>query len=443
MSNKYFGTDGIRGTVNKGNITGEKFFKFGLAAGTYFKNQKKNKQIAIIAKDTRLSGYTLEPALVSGLTSGGMHVFTLGPLPTNGLAMLTRSMKANMGIMITASHNPYYDNGLKLFGPDGMKLSDKIEKKIEKLIDAKNTKQLTNPKKLGRVKRLENGNDKYIEILKKNFPKNFKLKGTKIVLDCANGAGYIAAPKLLKSLGAKVFPIGVKPNGFNINYKCGSTYPYKIQTAVRKHKAHAGISFDGDADRIIMCDENGKIVDGDQIIAMLARRWKSKKILKGGVIGTMMSNYGLETFLKNEKIKFFRSNVGDRYVKEKMKKFSFNLGGEQSGHIILGKFATTGDGLMVALEVLFSLRKGKKASQLLNVFEPLPQILENVTVIDKNIINKEKCKKAIKRANKLINEYGRLLVRKSGTEPKIRIMAESYNKNMILKCIKIIKSSLK
>ena len=443
MSNKYFGTDGIRGTVNKGNITGEKFFKFGLAAGTYFKNQKKNKQIAIIAKDTRLSGYTLEPALVSGLTSGGMHVFTLGPLPTNGLAMLTRSMKANMGIMITASHNPYYDNGLKLFGPDGMKLSDKIEKKIEKLIDAKNTKQLTNPKKLGRVKRLENGNDKYIEILKKNFPKNFKLKGTKIVLDCANGAGYIAAPKLLKSLGAKVFPIGVKPNGFNINYKCGSIYPYKIQTAVRKHKAHAGISFDGDADRIIMCDENGKIVDGDQIIAMLARRWKSKKILKGGVIGTMMSNYGLETFLKNEKIKFFRSNVGDRYVKEKMKKFSFNLGGEQSGHIILGKFATTGDGLMVALEVLFSLRKGKKASQLLNVFEPLPQILENVTVIDKNIINKEKCKKAIKRANKLINEYGRLLVRKSGTEPKIRIMAESYNKNMILKCIKIIKSSLK
>jgi len=443
MTNKYFGTDGIRGTVNKGNITGEKFFKFGLAAGTYFKNQKKNKQIAIIAKDTRLSGYTLEPALVSGLTSGGMHVFTLGPLPTNGLAMLTRLMKANMGIMITASHNPYHDNGLKLFGPDGMKLSDKIEKKIEKLIDAKNTKQLTNPIKLGRVKRLENGNDRYIEILKKNFPKNFKLKGTKIVLDCANGAGYIAAPKLLKNLGAKVFPIGVKPNGFNINYKCGSTHPYKIQTAVRKHKAHAGISFDGDADRIIMCDENGKIIDGDQIIAMLARRWKSKKILKGGVIGTMMSNYGLETFLKNEKIKFFRSNVGDRYVKEKMKKFSFNLGGEQSGHIILGKFATTGDGLMVALEVLFSLRKGKKASQLLNVFEPLPQILENVTVIDKNIINKEKCKKAIKRANKLINGYGRLLVRKSGTEPKIRIMAESYNKNIILRCIKIIKSSLK
>ena len=443
MANKYFGTDGIRGTVNKGNITGEKFFKFGLAAATYFKNQKKKKQIAIIAKDTRLSGYTLEPALVSGLASGGMHIYTLGPLPTNGLAMLTKSMKANMGIMITASHNPYYDNGLKLFGPDGMKLSDRIEKKIEKLIDSKNTKQLSNPKSLGRVKRLEDGNDKYINILKKNFPNNFNLKGTKIVLDCGNGAGYIAAPKLLKSLGAKVISIGVKPDGFNINYRCGSTYPYKIQTAVKKYKAQAGISFDGDADRIIMCDENGKIIDGDQIMAMLAKRWKLKKILKGGVIGTLMSNYGLEDFLKREKIKFFRSNVGDRYVKEKMKKFNFNLGGEQSGHIILGKFATTGDGLMVALEVLFSLRKGKKASHILNVFRPLPQILENIIVKDKNVINKSVCRNAIKKANKLIKGNGRLLVRKSGTEQKIRIMGESHDKSLILRCIKIIKNSIK
>ena len=368
MKNKYFGTDGIRGTVNQGNITGEKFFKFGLASGTYFKNLKKSKQVAIIAKDTRLSGYTLEPALVSGLVSGGMHVFTLGPLPTNGLAMLTKSMKANMGIMITASHNPYYDNGLKLFGPDGMKLSDKIEKRIEKLIDAKNTKQLTNPKLLGRVKRLEDGNDKYINILKNNFPSNFNLKGTKIVLDCANGASYKAAPKLLKELGAKVISIGVKPNGLNINKKCGSTYPSKIKTAVKKYKAHVGISFDGDADRVIMCDEKGKIVDGDQIIAMLARRWKSKKILKGGVIGTLMSNYGLEKFLNNEKIRFSRSKVGDRYVKEKMKKLNYNLGGEQSGHIILGKFATTGDGLLVALEVLFSLRKGKKGQSYFKSF---------------------------------------------------------------------------
>jgi len=443
MANKYFGTDGIRGIVNQGNITGEKFFKFGLAAGTYFKNQKKNKQIAIIAKDTRLSGYTLEPALVSGLVSGGMHVFTLGPLPTNGLAMLTKAMKANMGIMITASHNPYYDNGLKLFGPDGLKLSDKIEKKIEKLIDAKNTKQLTNPRKLGRVKRLEDGNDRYIKILRNNFPKNFKLNGTRIVLDCANGAGYIAAPKLLKSLGAKVFSIGVKPNGFNINEKCGSTYPSKIRTAVRKYRAHVGISFDGDADRIIMCDEKGNIINGDQIIAMLARRWKLKRILRGGVIGTLMSNIGLENFLKGKGIKFFRSSVGDRYVKEKMKKLNFNLGGEQSGHIILGKFATTGDGLMVALEVLFSLRKGKKASSLLNVFKPLPQILENVAVKDKDILTEKKCKVAVKKAHKLMRRHGRLLIRKSGTEPKIRIMGESYNKKLILKCINIIKSSIK
>ena len=443
MKNKYFGTDGIRGTVNKGNITGEKFFKFGLASGTYFKNQRKNKKISVIAKDTRLSGYTLEPALVSGLVSGGMNVFTLGPLPTNGLAMLTKSMKANMGIMITASHNPYYDNGLKLFGPDGMKLSDKIEKKIEKLIDAKNTKQLTNPKLLGRVKRLEDGNDKYIKILKNNFPKNFNLKGMKIVLDCANGAAYKAAPKLLNELGAKVISIGVKPNGFNINNKCGSTYPSKIKSAVRKFKANIGISFDGDADRIIMCDENGKIINGDQIIAMLARRWKQKKILKGGVIGTLMSNYGLENFLKLEKIKFLRSKVGDRYVKEKMKKLNFNLGGEQSGHIILGKFATTGDGLLVALEILFSLRKGKRASKLLNVFKPLPQVLENLIVRNKEIINNTNCKRAIQKANILMGKNGRILVRKSGTEPKIRIMAESDDKKLILKCIKLIKRSIK
>ena len=443
MKNKYFGTDGIRGTVNQGNITGEKFFKFGLASGTYFKNQKKQKQIAIIAKDTRLSGYTLEPALVSGLVSGGMHVFTLGPLPTNGLAMLTKSMRANMGIMITASHNPYFDNGLKLFGPDGMKLSDKIESKIEKLIDTKNSKQLTDPKFLGRVKRLEDGNEKYIQILKNNFPKKFNLKGMKIVLDCANGASYKAAPRLLKELGAKVFSIGISPNGLNINDKCGSTYPSRVKNAVKKFKAHLGISFDGDADRVIMCDEKGKIIDGDQIIAMLARRWKLKKILKGGVIGTLMSNFGLEKFLKKEKIRFLRSKVGDRYVKEKMKKHNFNLGGEQSGHIILGKFATTGDGLLVALEVLYSLRKRKKASKLLNVFKPLPQILENIAVKDKEIINSSSVKKAIKQASVIMGNKGRILVRKSGTEPKIRIMAESNEKSLILNCINLIKKTIR
>ena len=443
MKKKYFGTDGIRGTVNQGNINGEKFFKFGLAAGTYFKNLKKTKQIAIIAKDTRLSGYSLEPALVSGLASAGMHVFTLGPLPTNGLAMLTKKMSANMGIMITASHNPYYDNGLKLFGPDGLKLSDKIEKKIEKLIDSKITKHLSKPKVLGRVKRLEDANDKYIEILKSNFPKNFSLKGMKIVIDCANGAGYKSAPKILSDLGAKVISFGVLPDGLNINYNCGSTHPSKIQYLVKKYKANIGIALDGDADRIIMCDEKSNIIDGDQIIAMLAKRWKIKKILKGGIVGTLMSNYGLETFLKKEKIKFLRANVGDRYVKEMMKKNKINLGGEQSGHIILGKFATTGDGLMVGLEVLFSLRKGKKASQIFNVYESVPQKLFNLPVKNKNILQSAKCKKTIKKAEKLLQNNGRLLVRKSGTEPKIRIMCESFNKALIDKCIQMVKKSIK
>ena len=443
MTKKYFGTDGIRGTVNQGNINGNMFFKFGLATGTYFNNQKKNKQIAIIAKDTRLSGYTLEPALVSGLASAGMHVFTLGPLPTNGLAMLTKSMKANMGIMITASHNPYYDNGLKLFGPDGLKLSDRIEKKIESLIDKKIGTQLSKPRTLGRVKRLENANEEYIKILKKNLPRKFSLKGSKIVIDCANGAGYKSGPKLLKSLGAKVIAIGVKPNGLNINERCGSTFPKKIQLAVKKYKAHLGISLDGDADRVIMCDEKGNIINGDQIIAALAQRWKNKRTLKGGVIGTLMSNYGLENFFIKNKIKFLRANVGDRYVKEKMKKNNFNLGGEQSGHIILGKFATTGDGLMVALEILFSLRKGEKASKFLNVFEEIPQILINVIVKDKNIINNPKVKKTIKYVKNLIKGQGRMLIRKSGTEPKIRIMGESKNKILLEKCINMIKKVIK
>ena len=443
MAKKYFGTDGIRGTVNSKNINGDMFFKFGLASGTHFKTQKKRKQIAIIAKDTRLSGYTLEPALVSGLTSAGMHVYTLGPLPTNGLAMLTKAMKANMGIMITASHNPYYDNGLKLFGPDGLKLSDKIEKKIESLIDQKIASNLSKPKKLGRVKRLESANKDYIKILKKNFSKEFNLRGLRIVIDCANGAGYKAGPELLKSLGAKVISIGIKPNGLNINRNCGSTFPNKIKFAVKKNKAHIGISLDGDADRIIMCDEKGEIVDGDQIIAALALRWKNKKMLRGGVIGTLMSNYGLEKFFKSKKINFIRANVGDRYVKEKMQKNNFNLGGEQSGHIILGKFATTGDGLLVALEVLFSLRKGKKASDFFNSFKKIPQILENIEVKDKNIINDVEVKRSIKKAEKIMRGYGRILVRRSGTESKIRVMGESENKKLLQQCLSIIIRKIK
>ena len=443
MTKKYFGTDGIRGAINSKNINGDMFFKFGLASGTYFKSQKKKKQTAIIAKDTRLSGYSLEPALVSGLASAGMHVYTLGPLPTNGLAMLTKSMKANMGIMITASHNPHYDNGLKLFGPDGMKLSDKIEKKIENLIDKKIYKNLSNPENLGRVKRLETGTKNYIKILKKNFSKDFNLRGLRIVIDCANGAGYKAGPDLLRSLGAKVFAIGVNPNGLNINKYCGSTFPNNIRNAVKRHKAHLGISLDGDADRIIMCDEKSNIIDGDQIIAALAIRWNNKKMLRGGVVGTLMSNYGLENFLKIRKIKFIRSNVGDRYVKEKMQKYNFNLGGEQSGHIILGKFATTGDGLLVALEVLFAIRKGKKASEFFNTFKRTPQILKNIHVRDKAIINKLEVKKSIKIAENLMKGKGRILVRKSGTESKIRVMGESENKRILNQCINIITKKIK
>ncbi len=443
MSKKYFGTDGIRGAINSKNINGDMFFKFGLASGTFFRSQKKNKQVAVIAKDTRLSGYMLEPALVSGLTSAGMHVYTLGPLPTNGLAMLTKTMKANMGIMITASHNPHYDNGLKLFGPDGMKLSDKIEKKIEHLIDQHIEKNLSEPEKLGRVKRLETGTRDYIKILKKNFSEEFNLRGLRIVIDCANGAGYKAGPELLKSLGAKVIAIGVEPNGININKHCGSVYPQNIKRAVKKYKADIGISLDGDADRVIMCDEKSNIIDGDQIIAALASRWKNKKMLKGGVVGTLMSNYGLEQYFKTLNINFIRANVGDRYVKEKMQKHKFNLGGEQSGHIILGKFATTGDGLLVALEALFALRKGKKASVFFSKFKKIPQILKNVDVKDKNIINKSDIKNSIKIAEKLIKGHGRILVRKSGTELKIRVMGESENIDLLAKCINIITKKIK
>ena len=443
MKKKYFGTDGIRGKVNLDKINGEMFFKFGLAAGRYFTNLKKKKQTAIIAKDTRLSGYSLEPALVSGLASAGMHVYTLGPLPTNGLAMLTKMMKANMGIMITASHNPFSDNGLKLFGPDGLKLSDKIEKKIEKLIDRKTNLLLSKPNSLGRVRRLETGTDTYINILKKNFPKNFNLQNMRIVIDCANGAGYKAAPKLIKSLGAEVIVIGNNPNGLNINEKCGSTYPKKIQASVKKNNADIGISLDGDADRIIMCDEKGKIIDGDQIIAALSKRWKEKKILKGGVIGTLMSNYGLERFFKSNNIKFFRAAVGDRYVKELMQKKNYNLGGEQSGHIILGKFATTGDGLLVALESLFAIRKGIKASKFFNVFKKTPQILENVNFKDEKVLKSRSFLRNLNFAKKLIKQKGRVLVRKSGTERKIRIMVESENMKLIKKCIAILKKEIK
>ncbi len=438
MAKKYFGTDGIRGRVNSDNINGEMFFKFGLAAGKYFTNLKKKKQIAIIAKDTRLSGYALEPALVSGLTSAGMHVFTMGPLPTNGLAMLTKSMNANMGIMITASHNQFFDNGLKLFGPDGLKLSNKIEKKIEKLIDKNVLNHFAVNSHLGRVKRLETGTDEYIKIIKKRINKKITLNNLRIVIDCANGASYKVAPKLFRSLKAKMIVIGDKPNGLNINKNCGSTYPEIIQKNVKKYKADLGISFDGDADRIIMCDEKGLIIDGDQIIAAIALQWKKKKILKGGVVGTLMTNYGLEKFFKINKIKFVRAKVGDKFVKELMQKHKFNLGGEQSGHIILGKYATTGDGLLVALEAVKALNGKLKASTFFNVFKKTPQVLKNIKYKDKNILNDTRVKKAIKLSNKMIKGQGRILVRKSGTEAVIRVMGESENRNLLNRCLNLI-----
>ena len=440
---KYFGTDGIRGVANQGNITGENFYRFALAAGSYFKIKDKKKHLAVIAKDTRVSGYMLEPALVSGLTSAGMDVITFGPIPTNALAMLTRSMKADMGIMITASHNPFYDNGLKLFGPDGLKLSDQVEKKIEKLIDQKQSKLLVPVNELGRVKRLEDGNQKYIEILKSNFPAGFTLNGMKVVIDCAHGAGYKAAPQILQELGATVITLGTSPNGTNINDRCGSTYPEAMRQAVKKNKADLGIALDGDADRLIVCDEQGTIIDGDQIIGMIASRWNKKNILQGGVVGTLMSNLGLEHFFKSQNIKFVRANVGDRYVKEKMQKLKFNLGGEQSGHVILGDFTTTGDGLLVGLEILFSMRKGMKASQLLKVFKPVPQILENKVVKNKDIIKSKACKIAIQKAEKLLGSQGRMLVRKSGTEPKIRIMGECHDKKLLTQAIEIVSKSIK
>ncbi len=439
---KYFGTDGIRGRVNSKHINGDMFFKFGLAAGKYFTNLKKKKQTAIIAKDTRLSGYTLEPALVSGLTSAGMHVFTMGPMPTNALAMLTKSMNANLGIMITASHNQFYDNGLKLFGPDGLKLSNKIENKIEKLIDEDIKKHLTANTLLGRVKRLESGTDNYIRIIKKRINKKVNLKNLKIVIDCANGASYKAAPQLFRSLKAKIILIGDKPNGFNINKNCGSTYPQILQKKVKQYKADLGISFDGDADRIIMCDEKGTIIDGDQIIAAIAMQWKKKKILKGGVVGTLMSNYGLEKFFKQKNIKFIRANVGDKYVKELMQKYKFNLGGEQSGHIILGKYATTGDGLLVALETVKALNGKMKASTFFNVFKKTPQILENVKCKKENILNDPKIKKLIRLSKEKIKGQGRILVRKSGTEPLIRVMGESDNINLLKIVLKKITQKL-
>jgi len=435
---KFFGTDGIRGPISS-KTSPDFILKLGWAAGEVFKGQGISS--FIIGKDTRISGYMLEAALQAGIISSGLNVRLVGPLPTPAISYLVSTFKNQAGIVISASHNSYEDNGIKFFDDKGQKISDELELLIEQKISE--PIKVVEPEKLGKAARLTDASGRYIEYCKNSLSKEISLNNLKIVIDTANGAAYDVSPKVFRELGAEVVAISDDPNGLNINQNCGSTFPQKIKSLVRKNKAHIGISLDGDADRIIVSDEKGNIVDGDKIIAMLETRWKRKKILKGGVIGTLMSNYGLQNFFRDQKIKFIRANVGDRYVKEKMQKENFNLGGEQSGHIILGKFATTGDGLLVALEILFSMRKGKKASELFNLFKLTPQILENVKVKDKSIINSTKCKVAIKKSERIIKNYGRMLVRKSGTEPKIRIMGESNNIHLLKKCINIVKRSIK
>ena len=439
MTKKYFGTDGIRGAINSENINGDMFFKFGLASGTYFKSQKKKKQTAIIAKDTRLSGYALEPALVSGLASAGMHVYTLGPLPTNGLAMLTKSMSANLGIMITASHNTFYDNGLKLFGPNGLKLSDKIQKKIENLIDSKVDIHLSKPRLLGRVKRLETGNDDYIKILKKRIPNNFKLKNMKIVLDCANGAGYKVGTETLFELGSEVASIFTNPDGTNINDDCGAMFPDKMALKTKEEKADLGIALDGDADRVIFSDESGNLIDSDQIIGVLALNLKNNNLLKNDtVVGTVMTNIGLEVFLKQHNINLKRVNVGDRYILDEMLSNNYNLGGEPSGHIIMSDHTKSGDGLVTAIKILSLLKKsGLKASKFLRPFKITPYKIKNLKKINHDILENKKVYEELKKIEvELKSNYGgRILIRPSGTEPLIRILVECQSEDIIGKYI--------
>ena len=430
MTKKYFGTDGIRGAINSKNINGDMFFKFGLASGTYFKSQKKKKQTAIIAKDTRLSGYTLEPALVSGLASAGMHVYTLGPLPTNGLAMLTKSMKANMGIMITASHNQHYDNGLKLFGPDGMKLSDKIEKKIEKLIDKKIYNNLSSPEELGRVKRLESGTKDYIKILKKNFTKDFNLRGLRIVIDCANGATYHIAEDVFTELGASVSMINNSPDGYNINRDCGATDTKHLQKVVLENNADLGIAFDGDGDRLIMVDHKGHQVDGDELVFIIANAWKESGDLKSKtVVGTKMTNLGIQSAFADAGISFIEADVGDRHVMNELIKHKAVLGGEGSGHIICLNKSTSGDGIIAALQVLEVMSKtGKNLNDLKSRFTKYPQVLINVkTKLKVNLQGESKLTQAVNSIESKLSNTGRILIRESGTEPLIRVMVESAN----------------
>ena len=431
MVRKYFGTDGICGRAN-GAITPELALKVGQAAGVVFHRGEHRHRI-VVGKDTRLSGYMIETALVAGFTSVGMDVLLLGPMPTPAVAMLTRSMRADLGVMISASHNPYDDNGIKLFGPDGYKLSDEVEHKIETLIDSDMTKQLAKSAELGRAKRIDGVHDRYIEFAKRTMPRNLSLDGLRVVIDCANGAAYRVAPDALWELGAEVVSVGVEPDGFNINHDCGSTAPDMLCRKVREMRADVGIALDGDADRVVIADEHGHLIDGDQLLAVIAESWAEDHLLtKPGIVGTVMSNLGLERHLKSLKLSLVRTPVGDRYVLEKMREQGYNVGGEQSGHIILSNYTTTGDGFIAALQLLAVVKKkNKPVSEVCHRFEPLPQILRNVRYRSGKPLDHSNVQTAIANAEKRLNGHGRLVVRPSGTEPVIRIMGEGDDKAMV------------
>lgn len=426
MSRKLFGTDGVRGRANSHPMTAEMALRLGAAAGRYFRRGGQSAHRVVIGKDTRLSGYMLENALTAGLTSTGMNVLLLGPVPTPAVGFLTRSMRADLGIMISASHNPAEDNGIKFFGPDGFKLSDEAEAEIEAIVAGEIA--LAQPGTIGRAKRIEDGRGRYMEYAKTTFPAGRRLDGLKVVVDCANGAAYRAAPEVLWELGATVIPLGVKPDGSNINAGVGSTHPEACAAAVREHGADLGISLDGDADRVVIVDERGRVADGDQIMALLAARWAAQGRLSGGaLVATVMSNLGLEHFLSGKGLRLERTRVGDRYVVERMREGGFNLGGEQSGHIVMTDYATTGDGLMAAIQVLGAMAEtAETASALVAQFDPVPQLLKNVRYAEgADPLSAEPVRRVIAAAEARLAGSGRVLIRKSGTEPLIRVMAEA------------------
>ena len=423
MGKNFFGTDGIRGRVNDAPMTAEIAMRVGQAAGAHFLRGDHRHRV-VIGKDTRLSGYMMESAMVAGFTSVGMDVVLLGPMPTPAVAMLTRSMRADLGVMISASHNAFVDNGIKLFGPDGYKLSDEAERSIERRLGKE--PRLAKSEMVGRAKRIDDARGRYVHFAKSTLPEQLRLDGLKIVVDCANGAAYHVAPDALWELGADVIPLGVSPNGTNINDQCGSTHPQALQQAVVANGAHIGLALDGDADRLIVVDETGKVIDGDQLMALIAIDHKRRGLLKGkAVVATVMSNLGLERRLAKEKIALVRTQVGDRYVLEEMRRSGCNVGGEQSGHIILTDHATTGDGLVAGLQILAAMvGSGKKASELLDQFEAVPQLLKNVRYDKGEPLDDAKVIKRIAAAEKQLDGRGRLVIRKSGTEPLIRVMAE-------------------